>query len=135
MVRRVCKRAGVRQVGPHALRHGFAVRYLRESGRDSKALQELMGHVDSSTTDSYLDALNTEELEQSWQQIDEQRRAAHKRRPSRQQEAERAREGICARQELNLRPGAAEEDSPGGTELEPPLEPGSGVTSPAGDSG
>jgi integrase len=33
MVWRVCKRAGVRPLSPHQLRHGFANRFLRESGR------------------------------------------------------------------------------------------------------
>jgi integrase len=32
--RRVCKRADVRKLSPHQLRHGFANRFLRESGRD-----------------------------------------------------------------------------------------------------
>jgi len=31
MVKRVCKRAGVRELSPHQLRHGFANRFLRES--------------------------------------------------------------------------------------------------------
>lgn len=44
MVWRVCKRAGVRRLSPHQLRHGFANRFLRESGRDFVALQALMGH-------------------------------------------------------------------------------------------
>jgi integrase len=30
MVRRVCKRAGIRALSPHQLRHGFANRFLRE---------------------------------------------------------------------------------------------------------
>jgi integrase len=34
MVQRVSKRAGVRVLSPHQLRHGFANRFLRESGRD-----------------------------------------------------------------------------------------------------
>ena len=38
MVRRVCRRAGVRELSPHQLRHGFANRFLRESGRDVAAL-------------------------------------------------------------------------------------------------
>jgi integrase len=30
MVRRICKRAGVRELSPHQVRHGFANRFLRE---------------------------------------------------------------------------------------------------------
>jgi integrase/recombinase XerC len=41
MVWRVCQRAGVRPLSPHQLRHGFANRFLRESGRDFVALQGL----------------------------------------------------------------------------------------------
>jgi site-specific recombinase XerD len=44
MLWRVCRRAGVRRLSPHQLRHGFANRFLRESGRDFIALQGLMGH-------------------------------------------------------------------------------------------
>ena len=43
MVWRVCQRAGVRRLSPHQLRHGFANRFLRESGRDFVALQALDG--------------------------------------------------------------------------------------------
>jgi integrase len=50
MVWRVCKRAGVRSLSPHQLRHGFANRFLRESGRDVVALQALMGHRHPDTT-------------------------------------------------------------------------------------
>jgi integrase len=50
MVWRVCKRAGVRPLSPHQLRHGFANRFLRESGRDVVALQALMGHSRPDTT-------------------------------------------------------------------------------------
>jgi integrase len=39
MVWCVCKRAGVRRLSPHQLRHGFANRFLRESERDVVALQ------------------------------------------------------------------------------------------------
>jgi integrase len=38
MVLRVCARAGIRPLSPHQLRHGFANRFLRESGRDVVAL-------------------------------------------------------------------------------------------------
>ncbi len=43
MVRRVCKRAGVRELSPHQLRHGFANRFLRTSSRrDVAALRPLL---------------------------------------------------------------------------------------------
>jgi len=62
MVWRVCKRAGVRQLSPHQLRHGFANRFLRESGRDFVALQALMGHSRPDTTQQYTDEVELDEL-------------------------------------------------------------------------
>ena len=52
MVQRVCKRAGV-WASPLQLRHGFANRFLRESGRDVGALRPLLGHsrIDTLYTD------------------------------------------------------------------------------------
>jgi site-specific recombinase XerD len=65
MVKRVCLRAGVRVLSPHQLRHGFANRFLRESGRDIAALQPLMGHADVSTTQGYTDEIELDELKQA----------------------------------------------------------------------
>jgi hypothetical protein len=62
MVRRVCARAGVRRFSPHPLRHGFANRFLRESGRDVVALQALMRHSRPDTTQGYTDEVELEEL-------------------------------------------------------------------------
>jgi integrase/recombinase XerC len=62
MVWRVCKRAGVRRLTPHQLRHGFANRFLRESGRDFVALQALMGHSRPDTTQQYHDDVELDEL-------------------------------------------------------------------------
>jgi integrase/recombinase XerD len=62
MVRRVCKRAGVREVSPHQLRHGFANRFMRESGRDVGALRGLMGHSRIDTTQLYADEIELDEL-------------------------------------------------------------------------
>jgi len=62
MVKRVCRRAGVRELYPHQLRHGFANRFLRESGRDVAALRGLMGHADIATSQQYTDDLDTDEL-------------------------------------------------------------------------
>jgi len=62
MVSRACKRAGVRKLSPHQLRHGFANRFLRESGRDFVALQALMGHSRPDTTQQYTDEVELDEL-------------------------------------------------------------------------
>jgi site-specific recombinase XerD len=62
MVRRVCKRAGVRELSPHQLRHGFANRFLRESGRDVAALRPLLGHSRIDTTQLYTDEIELDEL-------------------------------------------------------------------------
>ena len=62
MVWRVCKRAGIRHLSPHQLRHGFANRFLRESGRDFVALQGLMGHSRPDTTQAYTDEVDLDEL-------------------------------------------------------------------------
>ena len=62
MVERVCKRAGVRPLSPQQLRHGFANRFIRESGRDFVALQALMGHSRPDTTQAYTDEVDLEEL-------------------------------------------------------------------------
>jgi site-specific recombinase XerD len=59
---RVCKRAGIRNLSPHQLRHGFANRFLRESGRDLKALQAILGHSRSDTTEGYVDDIDLDDL-------------------------------------------------------------------------
>ena len=62
MVWRVCKRAGIRRLSPRQLRHGFANRFLRESGRDFVALQALMGRSRPDTTQQYTDEVELDEL-------------------------------------------------------------------------
>jgi len=62
MVQRVCKRAGVRELSPHQLRHGFANRFMRESGRDVAALKGLLGHSRVDTTEGYTDEIELDEL-------------------------------------------------------------------------
>jgi hypothetical protein len=62
MVRRVCERAGVRELSPHQLRHGFAHRFLRERGRDVAALRPLLGHSRIDTTPVYTDEIELEAL-------------------------------------------------------------------------
>jgi integrase/recombinase XerC len=58
MVQRVCKRARVRVLSPHQLRHGFANRFLRESGRDVGALRPLLGTRGSTRHSSTRTRLN-----------------------------------------------------------------------------
>jgi integrase/recombinase XerD len=65
MVWRVCKRAGIRRLSPHQLRHGFANRFLRESGCNLVALQQLMGHSRPDTTQQYTDEMELDELGQA----------------------------------------------------------------------
>lgn len=54
MLHRVCKRAGVRPLHPHLLRHGFATQLDRDDV-DLRTIQFLMGHQQVETTQRYLD--------------------------------------------------------------------------------
>ena len=65
MVKRVCRRAGIRELSPHQLRHGFANRFLRESGRDVAALRPLLGHSRIDTTQGYTDEIEIDELSEA----------------------------------------------------------------------
>jgi integrase/recombinase XerC len=75
MVWRVCKRAGIRRLSPHQLRHGFANRFLRESGRDFVALQALMGHSRPDTTQQYTDDVELDDLADALERAAEARDA------------------------------------------------------------
>jgi len=59
LVVRIAKRAGIKHVHPHMLRHSYAIEFLRNGGNIFE-LKELMGHEKLETTMIYLKLSETD---------------------------------------------------------------------------
>ncbi|MCZ0981806.1 tyrosine-type recombinase/integrase [Streptomyces diastatochromogenes] len=78
MVKRLCRRADVREIRTHDLRHTCATLAL-ESGKSLEAVQDLLGHADPRTTRRYDRARNNLDNSPSYA-LDAQLRAVASRR-------------------------------------------------------